>query len=340
MTFALNFRGVPLTPAHADIVLTEEDFEKAREIGVLTPRSVLPSDRVLRPPIVSDGSSAADDAIYDQAVELSWAERASGKKGLTPQNLRDMDLDEVEFLLMVAEQEGDENENIMDDLILLWMEDMDATVWDLEAPFGHKACWPEVLQPRTTTVVRVVIDKGSYLIGSIAGQQPNVYIPKNLFNQSISVTTGAPVDVQQDEDDEDFLHRFHLLDLVFTPGQRNMWKAVGVHRLLPTDQMRLPAGRPSPVPSANSKTYNYEVPMPTSYIGAIIGKNGKNINALITRVNEAASDGGWRDVGDVPPEITLEPSPCGEKILVSILVPPGCEWYTIETDMAVSYMHS
>ena len=316
MTFSLNLRAAPHSEAQAELFLMLA--QKRDKIGNT-------------PDLVADGSSEIDDALYEAAAEISWSQRVSGRPIKTIADIRNMELDETEFLLMVAHEEGDEDVDIQNDLFLLWMEDMDATVWDPVAPFGHLACYPEVLQPTCIATVRAVINKGNYLLGSIDGQPPSVFIPKALFCARLDGQTGKPITpVPLDQvDGEDLLHAFYSFELEFTPGMRNMWKATHIHRKLPTGAMR--------VLDTDTDDLEYVLHTPPAHIGAIIGKGGKNIDALIHRRRDIYGVPGART--DVPPEFTLTPSECGWKTHVRVEIPTGCDWGRFDVEDALSTMH-
>ena len=301
MTFSLNLGAVPRTEEEAEVFLMlEQEREEIRSI----------------PELVPDGSSEVDDALFEAEAQISWAQRVSGRPVKTIADIRNMMLDETEFLLMVADQERDEDSDIMDDLCTLWMEDMDATILDPTAPFGHMACYPEVLQSTCVATVRVVIDKGSFLLGSIDGQPPSVYIPKSLFC------------ARHDVDGEDLLHAFYRMELEYTPDKRNMWKATHIEPKLPTDAMRV----------LDATDFEYVLPTPPAHIGAIIGKGGKNIDALIKRRRDEYGVPGVRTA--VPPEFTLTPTECGWKTHVRVEIPTGCDWDRNDVEGALSTMHS
>ena len=300
MTFSQNFQGVPRTEEEAEVFLMlEQEREEIRSIPVLVP----------------DGSSEIDDILFEAEAQISWAQRVSGRPIKTIADIRNMMLDETEFLLMVADQERDEDSDIMDDLCTLWMEDMDATILDPSAPFGHMACYPEVLQPSCVATVRVVINKGNFLLGSIDGQPPSVYIPKALFG------------VDQ-VDGEELLHAFYSMELQYTPGMRNMWKATHIEPKLPTDAMRV----------LDAPDYEYVLPTPPAHIGAIIGKGGKNIDALIKRRRDIYGVPGTPTA--VPPEFTLTPTECGWMTRVRVEIPAGCDWVRLDVEDSLRTMHS
>ena len=79
--------------------VTEYDMEKMREIGVLTPRTLLPTDSIINPLVKKNNTK-------------TWADRARVEQASACVKLFTHD---TEFLLMVAEQEGDAHEDMLDE---------------------------------------------------------------------------------------------------------------------------------------------------------------------------------------------------------------------------------
>lgn len=298
-------------PSDFHLTLEPEDRDMGRMIGVLTPREIIPSDRIPQ----TDGRNG-------EMSDISWAQRVSGKKSKTPQEVRDQEVEDLEFLLLQAEKEGDEIEDMLDTLSLHWEEDMDRTVFDVTAPFGYTAGWNEVICSKNTQIVRVVGEYQNYFIGSIGGKPPSVYIPKEILPKNIR---------------NNHLHCFYLLDLDFTPGLKNQWRATFCYPPLTTSPMwQTTEFFQSDEDSQKIEKNSFVVPMPPCYIGAIIGKNGKNMNALINRISDNM---GLYDSETIDPEITLTPGDDGESILVDVCRSTGCKWDINQVITAVSYMH-
>lgn len=314
MTFSLDLCSPPNTEEQAELVLL---LKQARDqIDAL-------------PDIMkTDGSNEQDDALYEEQIEISWAQRVSGRPIKSIKELRQSELDDVEFLLMVADQEGDEDQDILDALTPQLEEDLDGTVFDPAAPFGHRACYPEFFHAKCTTTVRAVIDKGNFVLGSIAGQPPSVYIPKKLFKFAGQV------------EPDYILHSFYLMDLNFTPGMRNMWKATRIEPKLNTSHMR--------IETSVASVHDYVLPTHPSYIGAIIGKDGKNINALINLRPRSCSFS--QQYGYIPhcsppntevvPEFTLTPTECGWNTRVRVEIPEECDWNRYDVERVLMNMHT
>jgi len=327
MTLRFSAWNTQHDPSEYHFTVEPEDLEMGRQIGVLTPREIIPSDRVADW-IQTDGSNEMDDALYEQMAEISWASRVSGKKPKTPQELRDQEIAELEFLLLQAEREGDDIEEMLDTLSLHWEEDMDRIVLDTSAPFGYSGGWSEILCSKCTQIVRVVGEFQKYFIGSIAGAPPSVYIPKDIL----------PKDRWYGEK---HLHSFYLLDLDFTPDLRNQWRATFCHPPLPTATMWQTTEffYPDGVYANDQVVKNtFVIPMPPSYIGAIIGKNGKNIEALIKRVGARTNPDDWV-VRAPDPEFTLTPGEDGETIVVDVCRSSLSTWTLNHVITALDCMH-
>jgi len=312
MTFSLTFNnlaadGLRLSPnrydhssraLHPDTVtmrVEAEDEEKAREIGVLTPRFLVDSDL--------DPRRGASVAATQQEVS------------------------EIEFLLMVSVVEADKHEDMLEDLSDLWQSDLDATVFDISSPHCHKACLKEVLPQNTTVMVRLVADYGHYFIGSIAGQPCNVYIP------APPVGHGVPPQV----------HSYYLMDLKFVGGPL-IWEATRVYTKLSTQGMHVSSMAviqpPDPSWYLEEEVYLrtehvYEVPTPSSYLGAIIGSGGKNINALMKKITESQP---FYRSHHTSPEVTFTPLGT-DSFSVHISINNYCKWTTAEVHELISHMH-
>lgn len=314
MTFSLDLCSPPNTEEQAELVLL---LKQARDQIDALPDIM-----------TTDGSNEQDDALYEEQIEISWAQRVSGRPIKSIKELRQSELDDMEFLLMVADQEGDEDQDILDALTQQLEEDLDGTVFDPTAPLGHRACYPEFFHAKCTTTVRAVIDKGNFVLGSIAGQPPSVYIPKKLFKFAGKV------------EPDYILHSFYLMDLDFTPGMRNMWKATRIKPKLNTSHMR--------IDTSVASVHDYVLPTHPSYIGAIIGKDGKNINALINLRPRSCSFS--QQYGYIPhcsppntevvPEFTLTPTECGWNTRVRVEIPEGCDWGRFDIERVLMNMHT
>ena len=287
--------SIALHPATVTMGVEVEDEEKFREIGVLTPRSLTDSDLEPR-----------------QGVSVDATQK---------------EVSEIEFLLMVSVVEGDKHEEMLDDLSDLWESDLDATVFDMSFPHCHKACHKEVLPLNTTEMVRLVVDYGTYFIGSIAGQPCNVYIPAPPVGQGFLPK----------------IHSYYLMDLKFVGGPL-IWEATQVYTKLPTQGMHVSSMAVIQPPDPNwyieetthlRTEHVYEVPTPSSYLGAIIGSGGKNINALMKKITE--SQDSYRS-HHTNPEVTLTPLGT-DSFRVHISINYYCKWTTVEVHEFISHMH-
>lgn len=288
-------------PDDADIMLKKEDYEKAREIGVLTPRKkdfykIPDSDRVPK------------DVSIPRSV---WVAQAQSQRKATQlkkvQEYKEL-IDDIEFLQLqgLIEDDGDlEHVEMLDDLADLWEKDLDGSVFDINEPFGHKACRAEIMPGKSTEIVRITIKKPGFCIGSIAGKPADVYIPAYI---------GKGVDI----------HSYYLMDIKFNPCGRNQWLAEKVYSQIPSESMRI---------GTTNQTVSYHIPTPGYLIGAIIGKEGKNINNLCQSVKE------WYGFTGEVPEFTIKPD--GEThTIVDVKLPSGCtEWGYSEIEYVVDHMH-
>ena len=319
MTFSLTFNNLAVDgPAHrlspnrydhscrslhpdtVKVTVEEEDMDKAREIGVLTPRFLVDSDL--------DPKRGASAAATQQEVS------------------------EIEFLLMVSVVEADKHEDMLEDLADLWQADLDATVFDVSSPHFHKACKREVLPQNTTVMVRLVADYGHHFIGSIAGQACSVYIP--------APPVGHRVPPPQ-------VHSYYLMDLKFVacPMGPLIWEATRVYTKLSTQGMHVSSMAIIQPPDPNwyreDTTYLrtehvYQVPTPSSYLGAIIGSGGKNINALMTKITESQA---FHRSHHTNPEVTFTPLGT-DSFSVHVSAPNTyCKWTTVEVQELISHMH-
>ena len=281
MSLTLAFKNVP---HDIDLSITTEDISMARDIGILTPREVVSSDFV---PVKVLGQKTP-----------SWANKTTG---MSTQESHDADyLAVVHAAEYLAFEEA--HEAMLDDLAELWEADLDGSIFDPSEPFGHKACRREILPSTATEVVRVIADKGHFLLGSIAGQPPSVYIPK-VISPDMEIETQT----------------FYLMDLRFTPGERNPWRVTNIHPKLYTKCMlesvlvveSLGDG-PYAIPMTDRTTRKFNLPMAPEHIGAMIGKGGYNIDCLKTNARfwGAGDRGSWGD-----PDITILPDGEGCKVI-------------------------
>ena len=297
-----GLKGIEI-PGDADIMLKKEDYEKAREIGVLTPRKqdfykIQDSDR--KP---SDPSTSTSVWVAQAKKRPEYKEKIQ-KKEKEFQEL----IDDIEFLQLqgLIEDDGDlEHVEMLDELADLWEKDLDGSVFDINEPLEHKACRAEILPGKSTEIVRITIKKPGFCIGSIAGKPADVYIPAYI---------GKGVNV----------HSYYLMDIKFNPCGRNQWLAEKVYSQIPSESMRI---------GTTNQTVSYRIPTPGYLIGAIIGKEGKNINNLCQSVKE------WYGFTGEVPEFTIKPD--GEThTIVDVRLPNECtEWGYSEIEYVVDHMH-
>lgn len=291
-------------PNDADISLKKEDYEKARDIGVLSPRKqdfykIPDSDRVPK-----EDSNSTSVWVAQAKMRPEYKEKIE-KKEKEFQKL----IDDIEFLQLQELQEGDEDfEHVamLDDLADLWEKDLDGTIFDLNEPFGYKACRAEILPEKSTEIVRITIKKPGFYIGSIAGKPANVYIPEYVGNGGLNV------------------HSYYMMDLKYNLCGRNQWLVEKVFDQIPSEYMRI---------GTTNQTVSYRIPTPGYLIGAIIGKEGRNINNLCQSVKD------WNEFTGEVPEFTIKPD--GEThTIVDVRLPNECtEWGYSEIEYVVDHMH-
>lgn len=298
-----GIKGIEI-PNDADISLKKEDYEKAREIGVLTPRKqdfykIPDADREPK------DSSNSTSVWVAQAKKRKEYKATQLKKEKEHQEL----IDDIEFLQLQEHLEGDGDPahvEMLDEIGDLWEKDLDGTIFDVNEPFGHKACHAELLPQTSTEIVRVTLKKHGFYIGSIAGQPSNVYIPKNISKKELNI------------------HSYYFMHLKFAPSGRNMWAAVVVGDKIPSASMRI---------GTTNQTVSYRIPTPGYLIGAIIGKEGRNINNLCQSVKDW-----YKFTGEVP-EFTITPDEYTHTI-VNVRLPNECtEWGYNEIEYVVDHMH-
>ena len=306
MALYLDFKNVPGSCFDDDveISITSEDISMARDIGILTPREVVSSDFV---PVEISAPNTS-----------SWASKASG---MSPQDAHDTEylatVRDADFLAFVALIEGDD----MDDLVEQHHSDLDGMTNDpgqllpSELPYASFA-----------TEVRVTAIKNGYYVGSLGGQGTNVYIktpPSQLLE----------------------LHSLYLMDVTATPAESFPLCATKVFQKLRTADMLvsclecdLETGILISTPWWDRKettTRQYLLPTPAEHIGAMIGRQGKNITALIESVNEWNSN----HASSGEPEITITPTYDSKGCFVTFHEPPECSWSTRDIEWLISHFH-
>jgi len=300
----LEFAPKTTIPDDVDLSVKQEDINMARDIGVLTPREqdfykIPDSDRVF-----SDPSSSSTGWVAQSKKRPEYKAVQEKKKKKYNQLI-----DDIEFLQLQEQQEGEgdpEHVSMLDDLADLWEADLDGTIFDVTEPFGHKACRKEVLPQSASEIVKITIKKSGFYIGSIAGQQANVFIPRDVTKEELNI------------------HSYYFMNLRFNPCGRNLWTAVVVGKKIPSSSMRI---------STSDNTVTYNIPTPGYLVGAIIGKDGKNINNLCQSVKD------WYKFAGEIPDFTIKPvSDTHSEVLVHLS--KDCnEWGYSEIEYVVDQMH-
>ena len=271
-----------------------EDYEKAQEFGILTPRHIIPSDH----------TTAITTPTWKDIITNS-------KKNTTTKD--------IEFLLFQAKQENDAHEDILDDLVDLWEQDINQSYYPGHTIVGNMQLiylTPKELIPLTTnnTTVRIAFKKNGFAIGSISGQTPNVYIPPFIA---------------KDLD----IHSFYSMNLTFKPQSTNLWCANSVNEKYHTPAMMINQI------IINEKTLSsFKVPADPKNIGIIIGKNGKNINGIIDHINKNTQNHTTNDEYSKP-EVTI--STIDENFIqVDVLCSALSLWKHEHIVKLISFMHT
>ena len=276
MTFCLDFKDCSVWPMiqliEPDLKVQKEDFDKAQEIGLITPRKLSESD-------------------YRDFPELCK---------------------EIDFILL---QEQHDDEEMFVDLEEVINQDVQQTDYPYFEDRYDMLEKPDPLRGEgIEVIVRVVMNKGHFYLGSIAGQPVDVYIPSNIAGWNVDV------------------HSYYLMDIKWTPEQRNKWTATKVHAELDSSDMLISESKHTRYGVDVQQHYTFDLPTPSFYIGAMIGKDGRNINNLIARISNWISD----DTG-YEPEFTF--TPYKGRTRVEVYIPHGSMWKFKEVCDAVSHFH-
>ena len=162
---------------------------------------------------------------------------------------------------------------------------------------------------------------------------------------------------------------FVLADLEFHKQGRNCWRATSIVKKLPTEEMLLSVTEIEAdysevecfTEGTKRKGFQYDFELPTNpvHIGAIIGKDGENINKLIRHIQDHRKNS-WYGKMPTPydhgvidrefelPEVTIEPVDLAndytpfipEKTHIRVFLPVCAIWDEKEVIDLVSYFHS
>ena len=314
MALFLSFAAVNHSGSDRPFVpsVAPEDIALAEEIGVLTPRSVKPTDFTPK--------------TFVKKPE-TWATRIAGSTAESKHAARNQKLvEEIEFLKMV-----DDNENIQDEAAewlekeIHFMNDQDDILRGCE--FAPQKCSCEI------KITRV---EDAWSIGSINGHSV-VYLPwGKLTNRN-----GPPAVKQASAAQHALrLNEFICVELEWNPRGQNFWKATKIYPKLPTSDMLVSSVETS-TGSAQGFQYTYSVPCAPENIGSIIGSGGKNLNALIAYLHSGGAE--LPEVTIAPITPTIDEDHCftftPTLAQVRIFCPVSAEWDIQQVEELVSYMH-
>jgi hypothetical protein len=311
MTFMLHYEGENRDHRNEDTPelfvpsVTEDDMEKMREIGVLTPRTLLPTDSIINPLVKKNNNK-------------TWADRARVEQASACVKLFTHD---TEFLLMVAEQEGDAHEDMLDDIDDLWQKDLDGqTANPFPILYGIQNT-----PLKSTEIVRITHTFKNYCLGTVTDGASEVYITKTI--PSARWGTVGPE-----------LYSFYLMDIEWHPQGRNLWRAAKVYPKLDTAGMLISKSVVSCSLESGGdnislgEAHVYEIPCIHKHIGVIIGKNGNNIQNLVKKIY----DDTWETV---LPEVDITPFGI-DMARVTVTLGPQCLWTDNHVQKFVSHLHA
>tara|TARA_B100000035_G_scaffold286432_1_gene270751 strand:- start:1501 stop:2340 length:840 start_codon:yes stop_codon:yes gene_type:complete len=224
---------------------------------------------------------------------------------------------EIDFLNL---QEQHDDEEMFDDLDQVIINEIEQLYYPYFEDWYACLDKPDPLRAKgDKVIVRVVMDKGHYYLGSIAGQKTNVYISRDITNWDLDI------------------HSYYQMDLKLTTEQRNMWTAEKIYTKTDTNSLLIGESTcfrdiPNSHPYCVQQCYTFDLPTPSYYIGAMIGKEGRNINNLISRISSNLDQKQNRD-----PEFTIYPH--NNLTRVDVYIPDGCNWGYENVYDAISYLH-
>ena len=239
---------------------------------------------------------------------------------ITPRELSESDYkdfpelcQEINFLML---QEQDDEE-MFDDLEEMINQDVQQTDYPYFEDVYDMFEKPDPLRGEgIEVIIRVVMNKGRFYLGSIAGQPVDVYIPSDI--------SGWNVDI----------HSYYLMDIKWTPEQRNKWTVTKIHAKLDSSDMLIAESKHTQYGEVVQQHYTFDLPTPSYYIGAMIGKEGRNINNLIETISSWIPE---QSGSDYEPEFTF--TPYKDYTRVDVYIPHGCMWKFQNICNTVSHFH-
>ena len=203
--------------------------------------------------VLTSRSTCPDDYIpgaYVSPSKDTWANRVlSGEKAKVKHDQEHAKfMDELDFLIMQDKVET-EWEDMCD--WIDFVEDQEIALTSCPHEFG--LC-PIVRQQ----AVRITAEIPKFYFGT-TDDNTSVCISKSFSGLKV--------------------HDIYLMDIVFNPVGKNTWAAINVYNKIPTHSML-----ESVIEFGPYTTCTYTVPCPSTMIGKLVGREGKNINALLRRL--------------------------------------------------------
>ena len=269
---------------------------------------------------------------------MTWAARTQNRDGKTPEEIyydsKKKEIQCAEFENFISEQEGHED---MLEEAAEWLEQEVHFMNDQEEIVRESLVIPE------KAVVEIRLNKvfATYSFGSIAGQSI-VFIPwgsKTNYN--------GPASIPQAPAAQKPLRPYEMIyaEIEWNPQGQNFWKVTKIFPKLNTEEMLTSISKIQ-YSDGSGAQYNYEIPCDPQNIGAIIGRDGKNIKSLIENISGVSNEELYPQVSikpicpEVDPEDPLSFSFTPKKTHVCVYCPVNSGWTDQQVEELVSYMHS
>lgn len=317
-----------------------EDLILAEEIGILTPKSFRSDLDGAAPPFVPK--------------KKTWAQLHLSDPGIAHQKAHDELVGDIWLLEQSAAQ--DDHEAMLDEAAE-WLAEQQEILW---SDFGGYNCHlisdskaiaeAEMFRPQTREDIKITKVFPGHSFASINGLSC-VYLPWGS-----ETNRNGPPGVKQPLLNRDPLREGEIVlaELEYHVHGRNSWRATSISKKLPTEDMLVSSveietdfssfeGRSNGTKRKGFQ-YSFELPTDPVHIGAMIGKDGENINRIIHRIQKKTT----KPDGCENPEVTITPIDLAlpdtpfipKKTAVRVFLPVGCNWGFEQVKELVSYFHS